>query len=146
MTTLTQKTNITSKRRYEMIEILFRGKRIDNGEWVDGYLIIKNDKAFIIQNDSDYWHPVIPETVGQYIGDDKNGMKIFKGDIIAGPSTYTMLVVIKDGHPMVQFTDTDIGDTEPKLRMLEQGHIDEYGIEVIGSIHDNPELVVVDAE
>ncbi len=76
-----------------MREILFHGKRLDNGEWVNGCCVIKNDPildisyCFILaQHDKDSfvtWHKVDPSTVGQYTGlTDKYDVKIFRGDIV----------------------------------------------------------------
>lgn len=78
-----------------MREILFRGKRIDNGEWVEGYLWIGNDSCYIISNNRGITYyekesrvmafasEVDPETVCQYTGlTDKGSRKIWENDII----------------------------------------------------------------
>lgn len=79
-----------------MREILFRGKRVDNGEWVYGNLITDGEDVFILVKedllkglDVGGWidgaqsYEVIPETVGQYTGlKDLHGTRIFAGDIV----------------------------------------------------------------
>ena len=118
-------------------EILFRGKRVDNGEWVIGdgihYPKSQNWKGTCwidgMHERANDWVQVVPETVGQYTGlTDKNGTKIFEGDIVKWFSKkYT--VVYKDG--------CFIGEKEHFIGVDEYGFINLYGVlEVIGNIHE----------
>lgn len=125
-----------------MREILFRGKT-DKGEWVEGFYCGKvnktifspaEDSAQIIDKNL-YWHEVIPETVGQYTGlTDKNDKKIFEGDIIKG-SWETILTIFFDEISSSYRVKTSTGhEREPSYYGIEK-------FEVIGNIHDNPELL-----
>ena len=131
-----------------MREILFRGKRTDNGTWTYGYLFCIWERTYLCwgtTNDVPNMKEVIPETVGQYTGlTDKNGKRIFEGDICK----------------FKRFNDVHIGKvvfnvTTASFVMWYQSIVGAYGekathkmllsvcdnIEVIGNIHDNPEIL-----
>ena len=69
-----------------MRDILFKGKRVDNGEWTEGYFFKSWNKVFLLwgmTGDSPNMEEVVPETVGQYTGiEDDNDVRIFEGDIV----------------------------------------------------------------
>lgn len=149
-----------------MRKILFKGKRKDNGECVEGYLfddgLIDSDRMFIgslIIEDykglsDDEWditgtcfYEVIPETVGQYTGlTDKNGKKIFEGDIhrvIA--KTKEVLFVVRHGKYYDWQSEQERYGWY--FQNIKSGYCNSfYGREndyanIIGNINDNPELL-----
>ena len=114
-------------------EILFRVKRIDNGEWItDSETYIWDGDGIWLSDENLNVVTVIPETVGQFTGlTDKNGRRIFEGDIvdyissdvIGNPKTGT--IIVED------MTDYDT--------MIYLNHSDE--LQIIGNIHDNTEIL-----
>ena len=136
-----------------MREILFRGKRIDNGRFVIGfYLQHRNAAHYIV--DVRYggyedieggffvprWYAVDPETVGQYIGlTDKNGKKIFEGDIVKGLFLFGLhalgVVVFKDGTFGLKWNRGEVEEFNAFTSICNVTY------EVMGNIHDNPELL-----
>lgn len=139
-----------------MREILFRAKRIDNGEWIEGYYATQSNHA-CFANQLKHQHfifkdvcldfnlgglqefRIIPETVGQFTGlTDKNGKKIFEGDILdccdrvvftkwhSYCGTWDSMFIKYSGD----LCSNGITPAEWKYRAV-----------VIGNIHDNPELL-----
>jgi uncharacterized phage protein (TIGR01671 family) len=127
-----------------MREILFRGKRIVNGEWVQGYVYQIWESVYILwgmTNGVPNMIEVIPETVGQYTGlTDKHGVKIFEGDIVKLDKDVKQTFEVDDG--VVKFGRGGF-------------YVDEFGLrnslntlasydwvlrgEVIGNIHEQEE-------
>ena len=138
----------------EMREILFRGKRVDNGEWIEGGYAENGGKTFIIVRtryipDTRDWDTVEyyennpchhlsmievdPETVCQYTGlTDKNGRKIFESDIVrVGKDIYIVFW---------SECNYEIG-IKSKEESMGIAYVYPGGIWVIGNIFDNPELI-----
>lgn len=143
-----------------MREILFRGKRLDNGEWITGDLRHWNKEKVGIHHEA--LHRTLrvdPATVGQYTGlTDKNGKKVFEGDIILSSSCNGMATtVVKYGEfepkTIYDLMERYVFATRPKAKIYglfaESTNYDEevlitncsHLIKVIGNIHDNPELM-----
>ena len=119
-------------------EILFRGKRVDNCQWIYGDLLTSNGTECEISdwNEVDYSrHDVDQETVGQFTGmTDKNGTKIFEGDIVN--HTRRTSKGIESANAEVYF-DTEM--LEFGLKYLNELFHCQFNneFEVIGNIHEN---------
>ena len=127
-----------------MREILFRGKRLDNGEWVTGNLFVSDtdsrthiligSRIFTIE-----WE-VDPSTIGQYTGlTDKNGKRIFDGDVakvLQGKDKDIAYVGFENGAFMLYPKTGNIYE-----RTLWEYWYNDWDVEVIGNITDNPELL-----
>lgn len=146
-----------------MREILFRGKRVDNGEWVEGYFIqtliggkevsiIVPKGAFDGMRISDKIYQVDPETVGQYTGlTDKNGKKIFEGDCVEMYHFWRFPAPLETEGVVLKRTviaQAKIANSTVVLEELPRySHLvcylddPEQELEVIGNIHDNPEIL-----
>ena len=125
---------------------LFRGKRTDNGKWVEGCLYITHNGEYEIGKYSEetnierMTYIVIPETVGQCTGlKDKNGKLIFEGDII---------ITDKFNMPEIRYTIVYDKEIATFIGEYKKGCVkhfttfdgDSNCFEVIGNIHDNPNL------
>lgn len=138
-----------------MREILFRGKRLDNDELVDGNLFVSDTdgRTYILAGSrivTIEWE-VDPSTIGQYTGlVDKNGKRIFEGDMIDPFDGYgidKMVVEFRGGQFLLCWYGehgfmTEEG-WEEKYGCFQEVLLSSYGdgLEIIGNIHDNPELL-----
>lgn len=141
-----------------MREILFRAKRLDNGEWLEGYYAIVGDKHVIIKKemetylalDHNYRHEkrtgsevvqVLFHTVGQFTGTCAyNGQKIYEGDIVETGSPEKKKCSVKFNEASGAYELHEIGG--------QYFHTIDcflpYQIEVVGNIYDNRELLEVE--
>ncbi len=119
-----------------MRELLFRGKRVDNGEWLESKSITQDgDEVFLYEDCEDHYlgHKVVPETVGQYTGLlDTNDKKIFDGDIVKRGERVSdikgNIANCSCCHSVYGFSTND-------------ENLSIFYCEVIGNIHDSPELL-----
>ena len=145
-----------------MREILFRGKRVDNNQWTEGFLSFvytdgKNSNGFIYTDKAQIYspvevrsHDVYTATVGQFIGlCDKNGVKIFEGDVLRdelgddGIITYfESIASFRSGTFRYRVGNEvwNLNEGDPNRPTQLQ-----Y-TEVIGNIHDNEELLKEEAK
>lgn len=132
-------------------EIIFKAKRVDNGEWVEGCLVIDQSRLDIfkyriqpIKSGVLYAPPIDPDTICQFTGlTDKNGDKIWENDILKAhldadypeDTTYTRIL----------WNETGFCSNENHSRDIETfGKWDAEHFEVCGNIFDNPELLEVE--
>lgn len=141
-----------------MREILFRGKRIKDGMWIYGYPLVDDadcsakaegkccclhdgSNAYINRWIDDFHEyeseEVFRETIGQYTGlTDKNGVKIFEGDILRNNGGEKFVVVYSGKWVRFVAQETENGLTY-EWSMWDANKV----AEVIGNIHDNPEML-----
>ena len=153
-----------------MREIMFRGKRLDNGKWVEGHLIrCENERTRICESKTDIFcyekdcsiiqtvaHETETLTVGQYTGlKDKNGKRIFEGDIIKSDNgEQSSISVVKFGeyYPKMFYLMMDIyfpiaqhinanGFFAESTKHEDMILFKSPFFEIIGNVHDNPELL-----
>ena len=127
----------------------FRGQRINTKEWVYGWYVEMTGSSYIKQVDTEWFVEVIPATVGQSIGlKNKNGVEIFCGDVV----NWTLNELCNGGEdiryqaegPCEVFWCEEMACFGMREKLL-LGHWDfsneDMELEVIGNIHDNPELI-----
>lgn len=126
-----------------MREILFKGKRIDNGEWVEGNLISASDGRRAISETSGNWelYTCFPETICQFTGlCDKNGKRIWENDILMAhldepyPEDVTYETVEWN---VAGWVGRETGSTNRQY--LDKFDLEHF--EVVGNIFDNKELL-----
>lgn len=159
-----------------MREILFRGKKVTDGEWTYGYyvqvedflddkrrdLIFEIDSVAYPDNEIVGSNEIYPNTLGQYTGlTDKNGVKIFEGDILHfGDKNYLVfwndeclqwqMRIRKDGFSFPIYDGQDTGCPVECITLgwvaAEIPIIGTMSTEIVGNIYDNPELLGGDSE
>ena len=121
-------------------EILFRGKRVDNGEWIEGYFLPGNERkplhpcifVYLPETQSFECFDIDIDTLGEYTGlTDKNGTRIFEGDIVKVADEYIDYAMWANGCFCMA----------RQMMFYEFTYQDSSRMEVIGNVHDNLELL-----
>ena len=130
-----------------MREILFKAKRVNNGEWVEGCLVIDHSRSNLfeyrmqpVESGVLYAPPINPETLCQFTGlRDKNGKRIWESDVVC---------LVYDGEEHIYQIVWDNSELDFKATNGEENYGTNFEyllcceeIEVIGNIFDNPELL-----
>ena len=124
-----------------MREIVFKAKRIDTGEWVEGYYQEHPEGYTHIQNSMMDCFPVHHNTICQYTGhEDDNGKKIFENDLLECKE-FSNGQLIKHFLSQVEWDDDGTGFTfkDSKYSWAFMDSLTVYECEVVGNIFDNPE-------
>lgn len=137
-------------------EIIFKAKRIDNGEWVEGNLITNErnenqkyigyifDERNGVIEDFDLVE-VIPNTLCQYTGlSDKNGKKIWENDICDRKEKYHEIVTYNEGDWQLDYSYVFGKELNYNACNLGFYACERKCVEVIGNVFDNPELLEVE--
>lgn len=133
-------------------EILFKAKRKDSGEWVEGYYVYCRKRHYILpvlnkaigfDEREDEWIEIDPDTICQYTGlTDKNGKKIWENDILRRDGYWNIRIEFENGVFMVRNADKVQYINRVTCTSINTFNIKSY--EVIGNIFDNPELLEVE--
>lgn len=129
-------------------EILFRGKSISTGEWIEGNFINRGQTGLEYIRNNDSLLKVDPATVGQYVFlEDVNDKKIFTGDILKDPDREGEYVIDFIGGGFGLFTMKEYIDLKHKRAVILWDGLSEpqtaffvtQNLKVIGNIHDKEE-------
>lgn len=120
---------------------IWHAKRLDNGEWIEGYLVYNDLEAWIIPRDPMPYvtYVVDPETLGECTClCDMNGKPIFEGDICAVVATN----IADDEYGVIKYDDEAVFLIDFGTYTINFcDNVNSSSVEVIGNVHDNPELL-----
>lgn len=130
---------------------LFKAKRIDNGEWIEGYYVFCRKHHYILpiltetigyDERENEWIEIAPDTLCQYTGlTDKNDKKIWENDILTRDGYWDIRIEFENGAFMVR--NADKVQYINRVTCTPISILDINAYEVIGNIFDNPELLEV---